>query len=175
MTLKRKGNERGLLMLNHEGETLLTVKEYAEKAEVTQQAVYKRLTKGLAPFVVEVDGQKYIKQTALDELAARLQRTQNDKIEADREEESSPDSAKLLDTLNRTIEILQGQLAVKDEQIKDLNARLEQALNNTSQSHFIAAQAQTKALEGETHGEAEEAATSPAKAKKSIFARIFGR
>lgn len=148
---------------------LLTVKEYAEAAGVTQQAVYKRLNKGLAKFVVEVEGQKYIKAEALSELEPKADR----QPETGKQAQAESDVSKLVDTLTQTIEILQGQLSIKDSQIKDLNDRLEQALNNTAQSHYIAAQAQVQALES---GEATEetAATTAPEVKKGFFKRLFG-
>lgn len=148
---------------------LLTVKEYAEAAGVTQQAVYKRLNKGLAKFVVEVEGQKYIKAEALSELEPKA----DQQPETEKQAQAESDVSKLVDTLTQTIEILQGQLSIKDSQIKDLNDRLEQALNNTAQSHYIAAKAQVQALES---GEATEetAATTAPEVKKGFFKRLFG-
>lgn len=158
---------------------LLTVKEYAEAVGVSQQAVYQRLNKGLSSFVVEVKGQKFIKRQALEE--AQVQKDSS-KVEQD----SSKDSIKieqglnnvdkLLETLSQTVTLLQGQLEVKDQQISELNKRLEQALNNTSQSHYIAAQAQHKQIsepepEEFTPDSAEEEKQQP----RSFFARIFGR
>lgn len=148
---------------------LLTVKEYAEAAGVTQQAVYKRLNKGLAKFVVEVEGQKYIKAEALSELEPKADR----QPETGKQAQTESDVSKLVDTLTRTIEILQEQLSIKDSQIKDLNDRLEQALNNTAQSHYIAAQAQVQALESGEATEETEATTAP-EVKKGFFKRLFG-
>lgn len=42
--------------------------------------------------------------------------------------------------LEATIETLRDQLIMKDDQIKELNKRLEQAMNITQQNNFIAAQ-----------------------------------
>lgn len=148
---------------------LLTVKEYAEAAGVTQQAVYKRLNKGLAKFVVEVEGQKYIKAEALSELEYKA----DQQPETEKQAQAESDVSKLVDTLTQTIEILQGQLSIKDSQIKDLNDRLEQALNNTAQSHYIAAQAQVQAVESGDATE-ETAATTAPEVKKGFFKRLFG-
>lgn len=158
---------------------LLTVKEYAEAVGVSQQAVYQRLHKGLSSFVVEVNGQKFIKRQALAEAQAQKD---SSKVEQDSIKDSSKvdqglnNVDKLLETLSQTVTLLQGQLEVKDQQISELNKRLEQALNNTSQSHYIAAQAQHKQIsepepEEFTPDSAEEEKQQP----RSFFARIFGR
>ncbi len=158
---------------------LLTVKEYAEAAGVSQQAVYQRLNKGLSSFVVEVKGQKFIKRQALEEAQGQKD---SSKVEQDSSKDSSKveqglnNVDKLLETLSQTVTLLQGQLEVKDQQISELNKRLEQALNNTSQSHYIAAQAQHKQIaepepEEFTPDNAEEEKQQP----RSFFARIFGR
>lgn len=152
---------------------LLTVKEYADVAGVTQQAVYQRLNKGLAKFLVEVEGQKYIKVEALSELETKA----DQQPETEKQYQAGSDVSKLIDTLTQTIEILQGQLSVKDSQIKDLNARLEQALNNTAQSHYIAAQAQVQALDSGEPTEETTATTRPdtnQEEKKGFFKRLFG-
>lgn len=159
---------------------LLTVKEYSEIAGVTQQAVYKRLNKGLAKYVVEIEGQKFIKAEAVAKFNTKAEPKPKAPEQPQVEQPQPSDVSKLLDTLNQTIELLQGQLAIKDSQIKDLNDRLEQALNNTAQSHYIAAQAQVHALEsGEEPGENTTAApttdtteTAPEK-KKSFWAKLF--
>lgn len=157
---------------------LFTVKEYSEAAGVTQQAVYKRLNKGLSKFVVEVDGQKFIKREALEELEAKRQEQESQDNQTSRHE---TDFSLMVETLSKTIDLLQNQLAVKDDQIRELNARLEQALNNTSQSHYIAAQAQKKALDNGEAGEEQEhsderesPAEKPREAKRGLFSRLFG-
>ena len=158
---------------------LLTVKEYAEAVGVSQQAVYQRLNKGLSSFVVEVKGQKFIKRQALEEAQAQKD---SSKVEQDSTKDSSKvdqglnNVDKLLETLSQTVTLLQGQLEVKDQQISELNKRLEQALNNTSQSHYIAAQAQQKQIsEPEPEDFAPDSAEEEKQQPRSFFARIFGR
>ena len=147
----------------------MTLKECAASLGVSVQAVYKRLNKGLSKFVVEVEGQKYIKVEALSELEPKVEQP----VEQPKQPQVESDVSKLIDTLTQTIELLQGQLSIKDSQIKDLNDRLEQALNNTAQSHYIAAQAQVQALESGEPTE-ETAATTTPEEKKSFFKRLFG-
>ena len=47
-------------------EKMLTVNEFAEKAGVSVQAVYKQLKGNLAEYLVAKDGKKYLKPSALD-------------------------------------------------------------------------------------------------------------
>lgn len=103
---------------------LLTIKEFAESAGVSSQAVYQRLTKSLQPYVVELNGKKHLKREALSlfdgaEVKAENKEVEQDSINLDKE---------LIKTLQATISILQGQLETKDEQIAELNARLKDAL-----------------------------------------------
>ena len=155
---------------------LLTVKEYAEAAGVTQQAVYQRLNKGLTSFVVEVNGKKYLKRQALEALQEKAEfKPIQDKVEQDssKVEQGFNNIDKVLETLSKTVDLLQGQLEIKDQQISELNKRLEQALNNTTQSHYIAAQAQ-KQLTSEEQPEVEPINTEE-KQEKSFFSWLFGK
>lgn len=103
---------------------LLTIKEFAEAAGVSSQAVYQRLTKSLQGYVVEVDGKKHLKREALGLFDGAEQKQENKAVEQD----STNLDKELIKTLQTTITILQGQLETKDEQIAELNARLKEAL-----------------------------------------------
>ena len=48
---------------------LYTIKEFANKNNVTCQAIYKKLATSLKPYLVEVDGRKYIKSESFDECS----------------------------------------------------------------------------------------------------------
>lgn len=153
---------------------LLTVKEFAEASGVTQQAVYQRLNKSLQSFVVEIEGKKYLKREALSNIQEKAepkpveQGIEQDSINV---EQGLNKADGLIETLQKTVELLSEQLEVKDQQIHELNKRLEQALNNTSQSHFIAAQAQ-KSISGGEH-EADPATADSGSKEKGLFARLF--
>ena len=47
---------------------LLTVQEFAEKAGVSVQAVYKRLNNSLNPYIQLIEGRKMLKSSALSEI-----------------------------------------------------------------------------------------------------------
>lgn len=61
---------------------LLTIADFAEKAEVTVQAVYSRLKKDLAPYLIEENGIKYLKQDALSLFKSNQRLKENQKIKA---------------------------------------------------------------------------------------------
>lgn len=103
---------------------LLTIKEFAESAGVSSQAVYQRLTKSLQPYVVELNGKKHLKREALALFDGAEAKAENKEVEQD----SINLDKELIKTLQATISILQGQLETKDEQIAELNARLKDAL-----------------------------------------------
>ena len=149
---------------------LLTVKEYAEATGVSQQAVYQRLNKSLSSYVVEVEGKKYLRRQALEEQP----KPETTKAQQGNIEQALNNVDKLVETLSKTVELLQGQLEAKDQQINELNKRLEQALDNTSQSHFIAAQAQ-KPLASEEQPDIEAEIREEPVHEKGFFSRLFGR
>ena len=103
---------------------LLTIKEFAEAAGVSSQAVYQRLTKSLQPYVVELNGKKHLKMEALALFDGAEAKAENKEVEQD----SINLDKELIKTLQATISILQGQLETKDAQISELNARLKDAL-----------------------------------------------
>lgn len=103
---------------------LLTIKQFAEAAGVSSQAVYQRLTKSLQPYVVELNGKKHLKREALALFDGAEEKAENKAVEQD----SINLDKELIKTLQATISILQGQLETKDEQIAELNARLKDAL-----------------------------------------------
>lgn len=103
---------------------LLTIKEFAEAAGVSSQAVYQRLTKSLQPYVVELNRKKHLKREALSLFESTEQKAENKAVE----QESTNIDKELIKTLQATITILQGQLETKDKQIAELNDRLKDAL-----------------------------------------------
>ena len=75
--------------------------------------------------------------------------------------------------MQKNIEILQNQLEVKDEHIKQLNERSQQALDTVSQSHYIAASAITEGNAADTEETPQTVITE--EKKKGIFERLFKR
>lgn len=113
-------------------EDLLTIKEFAEAAGVTQQALYQRLNKSLQGYVVEVNGKKHLKRDALSIFSKPLQQQEENRAEPD----STHIEQDLIKTLQTTINVLQDQLKAKDQQIAELNERLRDALE-ISKAHIV--------------------------------------
>lgn len=150
----------------------LTIKDMAEMAGVTQQAIYKRLNSTLSEFVKQVGKRKYINIAALEHIEStqKNQPLNNDSTKV----EQPLNNVELIETVNKTIELLQKQLEVKDKQleakdrqietkdkqIQSLNDSLDNALKNSSQSNFLLAQ---------------EKIVREVEEKKPWYKRMFGR
>lgn len=87
----------------------ITVKEFAERAGVSAQAVYKALNKKLSPYLKEVDGKKMLNIRALREIYG---------VPETKEDEQNID--------NELISFFKAQLEVKDRQITELQKLLDQ-------------------------------------------------
>lgn len=92
----------------------LSVKEFARAAGVSVQAVYKRLSKDLKPFVNEVDGRKAIDKRALKEVYGKDQEDQEEKVDND-----------LINVLMDQINLLTSELNQKNSEINELHRLLE--------------------------------------------------
>lgn len=102
----------------------LSVKEYAEREGISPQAVYKRLQAGLVESAERVENGKTVKTILLEVPDPAPDAT----------EATEPRSESSIDT--RTLDILEAQLKVKDEQIAALNAQiaaLTELLHNSQQ------------------------------------------
>lgn len=142
----------------------ITVAEYAKIKNISVQSVYKQLNKGLKPWFKVVDGKKCLLSTVLTEDI----KPHSTKVDKPLNQPSTEVlNQSLIDTLNKTIELLQEQLKTKDNQIEELNRRLEQALNNNSQSNYIAAAAVADTKIAELPQSNEETT------KKGFFKKIF--
>ena len=92
----------------------LSVKEFAQAAGVSVQAVYKRLSKNLKPFVNEVEGRKVIDKRALKEVYGKDQEDQEEKVDND-----------LINVLLNQINLLTNELNQKNSEINELHRLLE--------------------------------------------------
>ena len=100
----------------------LTIAEFAKQAGVTKQAIYKRLNNDLSTFSTVVDGQKCINSKALSLFGVQP-------VEKDASTTIIDLVAHLQkqhDTLSHLVDVLEGELATKDEQIKSLSQSLDQ-------------------------------------------------
>lgn len=162
----------------------LSVKDFAQKAGVSTQAIYQRLDKDLQTYCKVVGKQKTIDIKALELFAIKtayqsvdqlvgkdLQTTLQEILNhfASEKQDNSNDSEVLLlkelvITLQDTLKTLKEQIDVKDKQIEELNARLKEAnqLNQNNQILLLGKQ--------EPPQQIEEAADK----KKSFWERLFG-
>lgn len=130
----------------------LTVAEVANMTNRSTQSIYKRMSTTLQPYVVKVGNKKMLDSSVLEILennsvgnsSTNVGNTRNN---VDNAEKPIIDILnKQLEVMNKQIETLIKQVEVKDKQIESLDKRLEQALKNSSESHFVLAQQQHKAL-----------------------------
>jgi Rad3-related DNA helicase len=106
----------------------LSIKEFAELAGKKQQTIYKQLNNRLNPYVQLVENQKMLKYEALEEIYGIT-------VEQPIQPKLNNSFNSLEQTLQSTVELLKELLAVKDNQIEELHARLAEA-------HKMADQAQ---------------------------------
>ena len=116
---------------------LLSIADFAERAGVTPQAIYKRIKTDLAPFLVEENGVKQLKEEGL-ELYKDKQPVSNPSKDPNLEEE---------------VERLREALAVEKQANKELNAKfielneklfdiIEKQLTLSNQYQLLVKQAQ---------------------------------
>lgn len=166
-----------------------TIRQIADEIGVSKQAVYKRYKGKLytvcAPYAhteqgtlyIDEQGENLIKQDFLQDncsngahtyahtehsIGAPLEYTENDK---------------LIIVLQTTIDTLQGQLAVKDKQIEELNARLAEAsaaLVAAQQTAQAAQALHAGTIQQQLAGEIEVDQQRPeAEQKRSWFKKLF--
>lgn len=105
----------------------LSIKEFAEAAGVSKQAVYQRLTGTLKPYVSIKDGVKYLNIRALelykgDDAVKKLKKNN--------QEESNNVQ------VDSMVELLKKELDQKNKQIDELHKLLEQSQVNLSQMQY---------------------------------------
>lgn len=104
----------------------ISIKEFAEKAGVSQQAIYKQLNNKLKKYVKVVENKKFLHISALDEYI--------------KPQENSTDKQQLLNLLQDNLKVLQEELSEKNKQIENLTKLLdqEQQLNAMNQQKILA-------------------------------------
>lgn len=113
----------------------LTVADFAERAGVTKQAVYKRLNNQLNKYVIEQNGRKLIKSSALNDLYSDVSQVKSQPVEqqlnnqlielfkAEKEEKQ-----KIIDMLLQEKATLQMKLTQKEHQLQLLEESKETAI-----------------------------------------------
>lgn len=144
----------------------ISVKEFAERAGKSVQAIYKGLNNRFNQYVKLIDNQKMLDIRALQEVYGI-------EVEQPIQPELTTDSTNdtVIDTLLEEIEILRNELDVKNEQIREkdkqlnekdnqmaaLNKRLEESHRLLDQSQQLQAMAENKIKLLEEHGAVEPA------------------
>ena len=153
-----------------------TIRQIADEIGVSKQAVYKRYKGKLhtvcAPYAHTVQGVLYLSEQA-ETLIAHTERS----IGAVQEQSQE---AGVVAVLQATIDTLQGQLSVKDQQIEELNARLAEVSSAllAAQQTAVAAQAlhagtmKQQLLSGESGADQQGREPEPG-GKRSWFRKFF--
>ena len=168
-----------------------TIKQIADEIGVSKQTVYKRYKGKLytvcAPYAhteqgvlyIEEQGETLIKQDFLQKECSIGAHTYAHTERSNGAVLEQPKNAGVVAVLQTTIDTLQGQLAIKDKQIEELNARLAEV-----SSALVAAQQTAQAAQALHAGTIQQQLTSgedqreedEVKAKKqSWLSRMFSR
>lgn len=91
----------------------ISVSEFAKRAGLSKQAIYKRLSTDLTTYVKIVDGRKMLKSSALEHIKPKHECNQSV-------------NQTTIDLLKKTIEMLEKELAAKDKQIDALQQMVDQ-------------------------------------------------
>lgn len=155
---------------------LLTVAEFADKADVTTSYIYKILSTKLADYVTTVANKKLISSEALSMFIGESNAVDNDNME------------KLLNSyqlsitiLQQEIELLTAQLKVKDEQLLSADSRLMESHSITMKNLNLTENQQRllqAAIDEVEHPAPEPITIEPPRTvskKRGIFSRIFHR
>ena len=173
-----------------------TVKEFAKLVNVSTQTIYKQLETRLNPFIIEVDGHRVIKQEALSTFYSAVansiqsETTENNADTTEIDNAKQPNTTKVdnskqpqttpnNDFTTAIIEMLQNELAIKNQQIEELNKRLAESQNLISQEQQLRALEHKKLLELEESNrqqkeEQEQRAAEETQAAKGKGFNLFG-
>lgn len=122
----------------------ITIKEFAQRANKSPQAIYKRLNNQLSTYVKLVDNQKKLNIQALQDIyGIKVDNQIQPKVEKV-DNQIQPDSQPIIELLKDELETLREQLAIKDRQISELNERLAEAHKALDQAQHLQAMAEQK-------------------------------
>ena len=121
----------------------ITVAEFADKAGISRQAVYKKLNNQLSKYVKVVDNRKMLNIQALKDI---YEMGVDKKVELV-EQPIQPNSQPIVNLLKENMELLKEQLAEKDKQIDYLNQRLAENQKLLDQEQQLHLRSQQRVLE----------------------------
>lgn len=159
-------------MTLNSNENLLSVKEFAQMAQISKQAVYCQLDKRLKEYVVKVDNVKMIKAEAFEKFYSSQVDTSiqssSSQVETEKEKSGEDNSSSEFD---RVLEALTKQLEIKDKQIEDLNKRLEEMSSIVKQQQVLFDQQQKLMLVEKKDDIQKLAAATDTYKRKTLFNR----
>lgn len=123
-------------------EEYISISEFAKRANVSHQYIYKRLDKELQPYLQLVEGKKALNIKALQLFNTTEVATNATKVATENQE--IKDLIELLQEQQRT---LKQELDIKNEQIRDLSQSNRQQLQLIDQQQKLQAISETKRLE----------------------------
>ena len=123
-------------MIEESGKRYLTVREFATRAGVSNQAIYKQVVNQLSTYVIVVDNQKFIDETALSEVykievdnqVGNFDNQVDNQIDNGKTSLNGTDQEQEQNDISRElIEMLKEEIKKKDQQIEKLQASIEKA------------------------------------------------
>lgn len=129
----------------------ISVKEFAQRAGISVQAVYKGLNNRLNPYVKLVDNQRVIDIRALQDIyGIEIEQPIQPELSTNSIEDVTNDNDNdiVIDMLLKQIEILQKELDVKNEQLKEKDNQMAALNERLEESHrLLDQQQQLQAME----------------------------
>lgn len=129
-------------MIEESGKRYLTVREFATRAGVSNQAIYKQVVNQLSTYVIVVDNQKFIDETALSEVykievdnqVDNFDNQVDNQIDNEKTSLNGTDQEQGQNDISRElIEMLKEEIKKKDQQIEKLQASIEKAYMQISE------------------------------------------
>jgi len=108
---------------------LLTIKEFAEAAGVSKQAIYLQLESRLNPYLVQVENKKMLKKEALEKFYSSKFQASFNQVDQGSKEAAAAAATQQTDqnTAAKMLEMLQAEIEKKDQQIERLQNSLDKA------------------------------------------------
>lgn len=126
-------------MIEKSGKLFLTVREFAQRAGVSNQAIYKQTKSQLSTYVSTIDNQKYIDSKALSDVFGididNLVDNQvdNQKINTESTAAAADQQQNQPDVSKELLEMLKEEIKKKDQQIEKLQESLDKAYTQISE------------------------------------------
>lgn len=160
----------------------LSVKEFAERANISKQAAYQQIKGRLKPFVKVEQGTTYIETAALSKFynEEEPKAKSSDKSSCSscssqvEQAKNSVIDDKLVEILQQQLELNKQQLEMKDKQIEELNNRLAEAHKTLDQQQQLAAMDKKRILELEEKQQEQEEQQA-ADDKRGFWSKIWNK